>query len=114
MKGISTHVLDTSIGRPAQGVLIKLERNIPGTGWSLLAEGLTDASGRVAQLLPPNEHLHFGGYRLRFDVEAYYSEQQKMTFFPEVSIQFEIRDETSHYHVPLLLSPYGYTTYRGS
>jgi len=114
MKGISTHVLDTAIGRPAQGVLIKLERNTPGAGWMLLAECLTDASGRIAQMLPANEHLHLGGYRLRFDVETYFGEQQKVTFFPEVTIQFEIRDEASHYHVPLLLSPYGYSTYRGS
>ena len=114
MKGISTHVLDTSIGRPAQGVLIKLERNTPGAGWTLLADAVTDASGRVGQLLPPNEHLHLGGYRLRFDVETYFGEQQRETFFPEVSIQFEIRDETTHYHVPLLISPFGYSTYRGS
>jgi 5-hydroxyisourate hydrolase len=114
MKGISTHVLDTSIGRPAQGVLIKFERNTPDAGWTLLAEAVTDTSGRVGQLLPPNEHLHLGGYRLRFDVETYFAYQEKETFFSEVSIQFEIRDEMSHYHVPLLLSPFGYSTYRGS
>ena len=114
MKGISTHVLDTSIGKPAQGVLIKLERNVAESGWSLLADAITDSSGRVSQLLPPNDHPRPGVYRLRFDVEAYFAEQQKETFFPEVSIQFEIRDEASHYHVPLLLSPYGYSTYRGS
>jgi 5-hydroxyisourate hydrolase len=114
MKGISTHVLDTSIGRPAEGVLIKLERNIPGIGWTLIGECLTDISGRVAQLLPPNEHVHMGSYRLRFDVETYFADQDKLTFFPEVTIQFDIRDESQHYHVPLLLSPYGYSTYRGS
>jgi 5-hydroxyisourate hydrolase len=114
MKGISTHVLDTSIGKPAQGVLIKLERNMPGAGWTTLAEAVTDSSGRVSQLLPPNDHLHLGAYRLRFDVEAYFADYQKETFFPEVSIQFEIREDASHYHVPLLLSPYGYSTYRGS
>jgi 5-hydroxyisourate hydrolase len=114
MKGISTHVLDTALGRPAQGVLIKLERNMPGAGWTLLAEAVTDASGRVGQLVPPNDHLHLGPYRLRFDVETYFMDQRTEAFFPEVCIQFEIRDEMSHYHVPLLLSPYGYTTYRGS
>lgn len=114
MKGISTHVLDTSIGKPARGVLIKLERNVPGAGWTTLTEAVTDSSGRVSQLLPPNEHLHLGAYRLRFDVEAYFAELQKETFFPEVCIQFEIREDASHYHVPLLLSPYGYSTYRGS
>jgi 5-hydroxyisourate hydrolase len=114
MKGISTHVLDTSTGKPAEGVLIKMERNLPGSGWTLLAEAVTDSSGRVSQLLPPGDHLHLGSYRLRFDVEAYFAEFQKDTFFPEVSIQFEIRDPASHYHVPLLLSPYGYSTYRGS
>ena len=114
MKGISTHVLDTSLGKPAQGVLVKLERNAPGTGWTLLAEATTDSSGRVGQLVPPNDHLHMCAYRLRFDVEVYFADQRIEAFFPEVCIQFEIRDETSHYHVPLLLSPYGYTTYRGS
>jgi 5-hydroxyisourate hydrolase len=114
MKGISTHVLDTSTGKPAQGVLIKLERNQPGAGWTTVAEAITDASGRVSQLLAPNDHLHLGAYRLRFDVETYFADFQKETFFPEVSIQFEIRDAASHYHVPLLLSPYGYSTYRGS
>jgi 5-hydroxyisourate hydrolase len=114
MKGISTHVLDTSTGKPAQGVLIRLERNTPGSGWTMLAEAVTDSSGRVGQLLPANEHLHLGAYRLRFDVEAYFADYQKETFFPEVSIQFEIREDASHYHVPLLLSPYGYSTYRGS
>ena|ERR1035441_2805411 len=114
MKGISTHVLDTSVGKPAPRVLVKLERNVPGSGWIVLAEAVTDLSGRVGQLLPPNDHLHPGAYRLRFDVEAYFADFQKETFFPEVSIQFEIRDPASHYHVPLLLSPYGYSTYRGS
>lgn len=114
MRGISTHVLDTALGRPAQGVFIKLERNVPGTGWTILAEAVTDANGRIGQLLPANDHLHLGAYRLRFDVDAYFADQQRETFFPEVTIQFEIRDDASHYHVPLLLSPYGYTTYRGS
>ena len=114
MRGISTHVLDVSLGRPAQGVLVKLERNTPGAGWILLTEALTDGSGRVGQLIPANEHLHIGAYRLKFDVETYFGDQQRETFFPEVNIQFEVRDEMSHYHVPLLLSPYGYTTYRGS
>lgn len=114
MKGISTHVLDTTVGRPAEGVLIKLERNRPGEGWTLVAESVTDSSGRVGQLIPPTDHLHLGVYRLRFDVETYFADQGLNAFFPEVSIQFEIRDDMSHYHVPLLLSPYGYTTYRGS
>jgi 5-hydroxyisourate hydrolase len=106
--------LDTSIGKPAAGVLITLERNAPGSGWTMLAEAVTDAGGRVSQLLPPTDHLHLGAYRLRFDVDTYFADQHKETFFTEVCIQFEIRDDTSHYHVPLLLSPYGYSTYRGS
>jgi 5-hydroxyisourate hydrolase len=114
MPGISTHVLDTSIGKPAQGVVVRLERNTPGSGWTMVAEAVTDLSGRVGQLLPPDDRPHPGVYRLRFDVEAYFADQRKETFFPEVSIQFEIRDPASHYHVPLLLSPYGYSTYRGS
>lgn len=114
MKGISTHVLDTTAGRPAEGVLVKLERNVPGSGWTHIADSVTDASGRVGQLIPPTDHLHLGAYRIRFDVDTYFADQQLDTFFPQVSIEFEIRDDTTHYHVPLLLSPYGYTTYRGS
>ena len=114
MKGISTHVLDTAVGKPAEGVVIKLERNMPGAGWTVLAEAVTDSSGRVAQLIPANDHLHLGSYRLRFEVEAYFADQQKETFFPAVWGEFEIRDDMSHYHVPLLIAPYGYTTYRGS
>ena len=114
MRGISTHILDMSIGRPAKGVLVKLERNIPGSGWTVLTEAITDASGRISQMVPPNDHLHLGAYRLWFDIETYFSDRQEATFFPEVSLHFEIRDEMGHYHVPLLLSPYGYTTYRGS
>ena len=114
MRGISTHVLDTSNGKPAKGVLVRLERNTPGAGWTVLTESVTDASGRIGQLIPPTDHLHLGSYRLSFDIETYFADQQEETFFPVVSLQFEIRDEMSHYHVPLLLSPYGYTTYRGS
>lgn len=68
----------------------------------------------MGQLLPANDHLRLGAYRLHFDLEAYFADQGVETFFPEVHVQFEIREEASHYHVPLLISPYGYSTYRGS
>ena len=105
MSGISTHVLDTEKGRPAQGIPVTLLEWRAGE-WNLLSETVTDANGRVAQLLAAGEPLQPGLYRLTFRTAG--------PFFPEVSISFKISDASSHYHVPLLLSSYGYTTYRGS
>ena len=110
MTGISTHVLDTSRGRPASGVPVRLERAVD-THWELVASGLTDADGRLRDLLtsPPVA----GRYRLVFDTASYFSAVGDRAFYPEVSVTFAV-DGEDHYHVPLLLNPYGYSTYRGS
>lgn len=103
MAGITTHVLDTALGRPAAGVPITLHR-----GDTLLAEGHTDADGRMRVLAP--EEVTAGTYRLTFHTHAYNPDG----FFPAVTIEFRVADTAQHYHVPLLLSPFGYSTYRGS
>ena len=119
MSGISTHVLDTARGRPAAGVAVSLARK-SGNGWTELAAASTDAGGRVGNLLPQVKDPA-GTYRLRFDVGAYFAAQgggggggaDAAPFYPYVEIVFQSRD-VEHYHVPLLVSPFGYTTYRGS
>lgn len=107
---ISTHLLDTSRGRPAAGVGVALHRRA-ADGWELLADAETDRDGRVSELLPEGAPPSAGTYRLRFDTASYFDGG---TFYPEVVIVFEVRDPGEHHHVPLLLSPYGYSTYRGS
>jgi 5-hydroxyisourate hydrolase len=114
MSAITTHVLDTSLGRPAAGVAVRLERPGPGGSAELVATGRTDADGRVRDLLPTDAAPKSGRYRLVFDTDAYFREQGVEGFYPEVAILFEIHDPTEHFHVPLLLSPFGYSTYRGS
>lgn len=107
MSGITTHVLDTARGRPASGVPVTLER-AGDAGWERVGQGTTDADGRVGDLLVSSPPA--GRYRLTFDTGSYLS----AGFYPEVSITFVVQEEESHYHVPLLLSPFGYSTYRGS
>jgi 5-hydroxyisourate hydrolase len=114
MSAISTHVLDTSKGRPASGVSVALEMHSTGDSWKLVARGQTDATGRLPNLLPAGARLETGTYRLTFDAAAYFRAQNLESFYPEVLVVFTVRDPTQHYHVPLLLSPYFYTTYRGS
>jgi 5-hydroxyisourate hydrolase len=114
MSAITTHVLDTSRGRPAAGVQIVLERLSADGASSVLARGATDADGRARDLLPSGESIDPGLYRLVFDTGAYFAAQSVEAFYPHVVIDFEVRDGAQHYHVPLLLSPFGYSTYRGS
>jgi 5-hydroxyisourate hydrolase len=109
---ITTHVLDTSLGRPARGVAARLER-IDESGASVrLASGVTNADGRIEGLI--EGPIACGNYRITFETGAYFATRDQATFFPEVSILFEVKDATQHHHVPLLLSPFGYSTYRGS
>jgi 5-hydroxyisourate hydrolase len=114
MSGITSHVLDTARGRPAAGVAVSLARKGPD-GWTELAATCTDSNGRVGNLLPAHVKNAAGTYRLRFDVGAYFAIQPGGAgpFYPYIDIVFEIRDAEA-YHVPLLVSPFGYTTYRGS
>lgn len=108
--GISTHVLDTTRGRPAAGVRVALERRADGA-WQPLYAGETDGDGRTGDLCvePPP-----GAYRLRFDTGRYFEATGVVAFHPVVEVTFTVDDPSAHYHVPLLLSPFGYTTYRGS
>lgn len=113
MSGITTHVLDTSRGRPASGVPVVLEIR-EGDIWRELGRAITDDDGRAKQILPAGSSLIGGSYRLNFQTETYFTAHEIEGFYPEVSIVFEVRDAAQHYHVPLLLSPFGYSTYRGS
>ena len=114
MSAITTHVLDTSRGRPASGVAVKLELESAARSWKQIARGATDADGRASNLLPDSFALQAGVYRLTFETGAYFSGQETETFYREVVIVFTVSDPAQHYHVPLLLNPFGYSTYRGS
>ena len=107
---VTTHILDTGSGRPAAGVAVVLYVR-EGDDWTLVAKGETDADGRIKTLGP--ERIPGGAYRLNFATGAYYEQQGTATFFPEVDLVFEVTG-AEHYHVPLLLSPFAYSTYRGS
>ena len=111
---ISTHVLDTSRGRPAAGVSVLLERVEAGSGPAVLARASTDADGRVHELLTQDRALTSGQYHLTFEIGAYFERMQMESFHPTVTVDFLVRDATQHHHVPLLVTPFGYTTYRGS
>jgi 5-hydroxyisourate hydrolase len=113
MSAITTHVLDISRGRPAEGVPVTLEIEAAG-GWKLLGKGTTNVDGRLGDLLPNDFGLSAGVYRLIFDTTVYFANQQLTSFYPQITIVFRIEDPGQHYHVPLLLSPFGYSTYRGS
>ncbi|HEX4594905.1 MAG TPA: hydroxyisourate hydrolase [Bryobacteraceae bacterium] len=112
MIGISTHVLDTAKGGPAPGIRVIAERMLSAGNFAAVGEGVTDSNGRIPQLLAAGVALEAGTYRLTFYVENYFEGQDH--FYPEITVNFLVRDPSTHYHVPLLLSPYGYTTYRGS
>ncbi|HEV2802067.1 MAG TPA: hydroxyisourate hydrolase [Pyrinomonadaceae bacterium] len=113
MSAITTHILDTSAGRPAGGVAVTLEvqRN---EGGEVLGQGMTDADGRLRDLLPVDFNLETGVYRLTFETADYFAARGVESFYPKVEISFIVADASAHYHVPLLVSPYGYSTYRGS
>ena len=113
MSAITTHILDVSAGVPAGGVPVILERQT-GTHWETVGAGATDDDGRVRDLLAPDAVLQAGVYRLVFDTETYFARREIEGFYPQVTVAFTVRDADSHYHVPLLLSPFGYSTYRGS
>ncbi|KAJ3775143.1 hypothetical protein FB446DRAFT_786282 [Lentinula raphanica] len=121
---ITCHVLDTSAGRPARDVEIKLQQyeEIEGDAFLFnpLAQGKTDSDGRCTNLLPPTgstetkDLLNPGLYKMIFRTKEYFEAQSVKTFYPWVEITFELSDVTEHYHIPLLISPYGFSTYRGS
>ena len=109
---VTTHVLDTSLGKPGQKICIRL-KELMDQKFVTIAIGLTNADGRVTDLLPPDVYLVPGHYQMCFDTGAYFEAQELTGFYPKVDIDFTVFDNT-HYHVPLLINPFGYSTYRGS
>lgn len=111
---LSSHILDISKGMPAPNVKITLQKQIQGNQWLQLAEKQTDKNGRVSDFLPQTEGAdHIGVYKLKFYVEPYFQSIQTDTFYPYIEVVFEIKDD-KHYHVPITLSAFGYSTYRGN
>ncbi len=132
MSSLSTHALDTATGKPAKGLPLMLEKQPDAEGWKAycqqrlkgesadkpawetLAKGETNADGRCPDLLPAGTRLEPGIYRMDFDTATYFDKHNVAGFYPLVQVIFEIQAHDEHYHVPLLISPFGYSTYRGS
>lgn len=112
MSPITSHVLDTALGAPARGLAVRLELE-DGAGWRVLADRVTDDDGRVKTLLAPGA-LVAGVYRLSFATGAYFAATGRAGFYPRVEVIFAVTAPAEHHHVPLLLAPFGYSTYRGS
>ena len=112
MSQITTHVLDVAAGKPAKNISIRLMHKA-NDEWNTIAQGVTNADGRIADLLPAGKTLVAGIYKMVFETGHYYAATDTKTFYPSVEVLFTIADN-SHYHVPLLISPFGYSTYRGS
>jgi 5-hydroxyisourate hydrolase len=109
---ISTHVLDTTLGRPAAGLAVTLSHRGADAAWSVLGSGVTDDDGRIKELFVGT--VEAGEYRLEFATGAYFKSAGTAGFYPEVAVVFRITDPSANHHVPLLLSPFGYSTYRGA
>lgn len=114
MSAITTHVLDTSKGRPAGGLRVLLEQRDESGEWESISRGTTDGDGRLRTLYPEGKALAPGVYRLTFDTEQYFESQGVSAFYPEVVVVFETAPGEKQYHVPLLLAPFGFSTYRGT
>ena len=114
MSAITTHVLDTSGGRPAAGVPVQLERGSAGDRWDTVGRAETDADGRVRALVPDGMLLTPGTHRLTFNTRSYFERLKTRTFYPYVIAVFVMVEGEAHYHVALLVSPFGYSTDRGS
>ena len=112
MSQLTTHVLDTSIGRPGKNIAVKLLQQVDDN-WQGIAQGITNEDGRIADLLPKERLLVYGNYKLVFQTGDYFAANNVKGFYPAVEIQFTVFDD-AHYHVPLLINPFGYSTYRGS
>ena len=114
MSRITTHVLDTSRGHPAAGISVTLEVQTDAGDWRIIGRGKTDADGRLKSLTDEGDALSEGVYRLTFETGDYFAAQGVETFYPLSVVVFRVRDAAEHYHVPLLVSPFGHSTYRGS
>jgi 5-hydroxyisourate hydrolase len=112
MSQITTHILDTTKGKPAQAITIVLYHG-ENDEWTEMARGITNSDGRITDLLKNDATIQIGIYKLRFETKDYFDRNQVPTFYPYVEIVFDLRSQ-EHYHIPLLLNPFGYSTYRGS
>ncbi|MYM26618.1 hydroxyisourate hydrolase [Duganella sp. FT135W] len=110
---LSVHVLDLQTGQPSAGVRVTLEQR-SGDQWRALAAGITNEQGRVSALYPEDSSMAAGDYRIVFETGEHYARLGKQTFFPRIPVEFKVDGKEPHYHIPLLLSPYGYSTYRGN
>ncbi|MGC3873122.1 hydroxyisourate hydrolase [Halomonas sp. GXIMD04776] len=111
---LSVHVLNIQDGKPSGGVEVVLEKQTDG-GWETLNQATTDEeSGRISALFPKDQAFESGVYRVTFETGDWFEAHDTETFFPEIPVPFKVEDTDQHYHIPLLLSPYGYSTYRGS
>lgn len=110
---LSVHVLNLETGVPSAGIQVTLEQH-SGNQWQALGQGVTNEQGRIAALFPEERSFAPGEYRVVFKTGDYYRKVGHDTFFPEIPVIFEVKDTGQHYHIPLLLSPYGFSTYRGS
>lgn len=113
MSPITTYILDTASGKPGAGISVTLESRSHTAGWHKIAEGVTNNDGRHNELLPNREALAPGYYRLVFDTGTYYLAQGVECFFPQIAITFVVKNVMDHYHLPLAVSPFGYSVYRG-
>lgn len=114
MSAITTYILDTTSGRPGAGITAELERKTHSAGWQQIARGVTDIDGRINDLLSPQDVFLPGHYRIIFETGPYFLLQGIECFFPQITVSFVVKDPMQHYHVPLLLSPFGYSAYRGA
>ena len=112
MSQVTSHILDTSKGRPAAGIVIILLQ-AQDDQWTEIANGITNNDGRVADLLEKGDWLQHGAYKMRFETKNYFEKDHVHSFYPYIEIIFDVITN-EHYHIPLLLSPFGYSTYRGS
>ena len=110
---LSVHVLNLENGLPSPGVNVTLEKHV-GQNWQPLAQGVTNEQGRIGELFPEKQAMEAGQYRVVFKTGEYFKKAGRDTFFPESPVIFEVKNADQHYHIPLLLSPYGFSTYRGS
>ena len=113
-QNLSTHILDTSKGQPAPNVDIHLYQQLNGTTWTKVTSGITDADGRFKNFFSGQNGLRAQTYKLKFDVKSYFDIQGQDTLYPYIEVIFNVKNPNQHYHIPLLLNPFGYSTYRGS
>lgn len=116
MNPLSVHVLDLQTGQPSPGIRVDLERKLAPGNWEAIGSATTDEQGRVRALVPASAIGQWaaGEYRVIFRTGAFYARAKQPTFFPEIPVVFQVQDAQQHYHIPLLLSPFGYSTYRGN